>query len=98
MSCALARLGGYKVLIIDQRTQPTEAGRADGIQPRTIEVLKNMQPLGDDLKRRSSASYERSFWNPTKDGKAIERTRRVQSFPTHLEIEDNCTLGLQQGM
>ncbi|KAF8333044.1 FAD binding domain-containing protein [Cantharellus anzutake] len=98
LSSALARLGGHKVLTIDQRIQPTEAGRADGIQPRTVEVLKNMQPLGDDLFSRSSASFERSFWNPTKDGRGIERSRRVQSFPTHLEIEDNCTLGLQQGL
>lgn len=57
-----------------------------------------MQPLGDDLFSRSSASYERTFWNPTEDGKGLERSRRVQSFPTHLEIEDNCTLGLQQGI
>lgn len=97
ISTSLARLGGYAVLTVDERTQPTEAGRADGIQPRTIEVLKNMQPLGDDLFSRSSASYERTFWNPTADGKGLERSRRVQSFPTHLEIEDNCTLGLQQG-
>lgn len=56
-----------------------------------------MQPLGDDLFARSSASYERTFWNPTKDGKGIERSRRTQSVPLRLDIEDNCTLGLQQG-
>ena len=35
------------------------AGRADGIQPRTIEVLKNMSPLGEQMLARASASYER---------------------------------------
>lgn len=29
---------GLKVLHIDERDAPTTAGRADGIQPRTIEV------------------------------------------------------------
>ncbi len=73
------------------------AGRADGIQPRTLEVLKNMQPLGDELFNRSSASYERTFWDPTEDGEGVYRARRVQSFPSELEIEDGATLGLQQG-
>ncbi|KAF9515893.1 hypothetical protein BS47DRAFT_728146 [Hydnum rufescens UP504] len=100
LSSSLARLGGgsHSLLTIDLRDQPTEAGRADGIQPRTIEVLKNMQPLGNDLIARSSASYERSFWYPTKDGTGLQRSRRVQSTPTYLDIEDNCTLGLQQGL
>lgn len=45
-----------------------------------------------------SASYERTFWNPTQDGKGIERSQRTQSVPYNLDIEDNCTLGLQQGI
>lgn len=33
---------GLKVMHIDDRPHPTTAGRADGIQPRTIEVLRNI--------------------------------------------------------
>lgn len=33
---------GFSVLHIDDRDAPTTAGRADGIQPRTIEVLRNI--------------------------------------------------------
>ncbi|KAL8292681.1 hypothetical protein RQP46_001293 [Phenoliferia psychrophenolica] len=33
---------GFSVLHIDDRPEPTTAGRADGIQPRTIEVLRNI--------------------------------------------------------
>jgi 2-polyprenyl-6-methoxyphenol hydroxylase-like FAD-dependent oxidoreductase len=95
---ALARFGGHKILLVDSRHEPTSAGRADGIQPRTLEVLKNMEPLGTELFNRSSASYERTFWDPTPDGKGIYRARRAQSFPYELEIEDGATLGLQQGM
>lgn len=59
-----------------------------------------MEPLGSELFRQSAASYERTFWVPSTDeqGKeTIVRDRRVQSFPEYLEIEDGCTLGLQQG-
>lgn len=33
---------GLKVLHIDNRPHTTEAGRADGLQPRTLEVLRNI--------------------------------------------------------
>ncbi|PWN52054.1 FAD/NAD(P)-binding domain-containing protein [Violaceomyces palustris] len=99
LASSLARFGGHDVLVVDERSEPTTAGRADGIQPRTIEVLRNMEPLGSEFVARSAASYERTFWDPRSDGiRGIERTRRVQSFPTNMEIQDNCTLGLQQGM
>lgn len=31
---SLARFGGHDVLVVDERSEPTTAGRADGIQPR----------------------------------------------------------------
>lgn len=58
-----------------------------------------MEPLGTTFVNRSAASYERTFWDPRSDGKrGIERSQRTQSFPTGMEIQDNCTLGLQQGL
>ena len=58
-----------------------------------------MEPLGTEFVNRSAPSYERTFWDPRSDGKrGIERSRRVQSFPTSMDIQDNCTLGLQQGL
>lgn len=58
-----------------------------------------MEPLGTEFVNRSAASYERTFWDPRSDGeRGIERSRRVQSFPTSMETQDNCTLGLQQGL
>ncbi|CAO1618189.1 unnamed protein product [Jaminaea pallidilutea] len=96
---SLARFGGHKILVVDERSEPTIAGRADGIQPRTIEVLRNMEPLGSEFVHRSAASFERTFWDPKTDGsRGIQRTKRVRSFPYSMEIQDNCTLGLQQGM
>jgi 2-polyprenyl-6-methoxyphenol hydroxylase-like FAD-dependent oxidoreductase len=58
-----------------------------------------MEPLGTTFVNRSAASYERTFWDPRSDGKrGIERSQRTQSFPTGMEIQDNCTLGSQQGL
>ena len=34
LASSLARFGGHDVLIVDERSEPTTAGRADGIQPR----------------------------------------------------------------
>jgi len=33
---------GFKVLHIDNRPTTTEAGRADGLQPRTLEVRSDL--------------------------------------------------------
>jgi hypothetical protein len=75
--------------------QGSKTGETDGTF-----LSRNMEPLGSELFRQSAASYERTFWSPGTDenGKeTIVRDRRVQSFPDTLEIEDGCTLGLQQG-
>ncbi|TFL03010.1 phenol 2-monooxygenase [Pterulicium gracile] len=37
---------GFNILHIDDRPAPSTAGRADGIQPRTIEVLRNIGGVG----------------------------------------------------
>ena len=34
----------------------------DGVQPRTIEVLKNMAPIGQEMTARGARCYERTFW------------------------------------
>lgn len=34
LQASLARFGGHNILTIDERSEPTTAGRADGIQPR----------------------------------------------------------------
>lgn len=66
------------------------------LQPRTIEVLKNMSPLGEQLQLQAAASFERSFWHD--DGAGLKRDRRVLSVPDEIDIEDRSTWGLQQGM
>lgn len=36
---------GLSVLHIDERPHTTTAGRADGLQPRTLEVLRNIDTV-----------------------------------------------------
>lgn len=100
-SATFARLdvgNGTKVLTVDARDEPTVAGRADGVQPRTLEVFRNMPPIGDEMIARGSRCYERTFWGPDETGHGLVCTRRVQSCPTYLDTDDPYTLGVQQGL
>lgn len=130
---------GFSCLHLDDRPHPTTAGRADGIQPRTIEVLRNIgavkkptekedqlgrEPLtGGGLAKKMISQgvrwvlsrvrhvsamldadehvcdsvYEVAFWDPTPE-KQLARTSRAPSCPSFIDIVDNYTLLLHQGM
>ncbi|KAK7031527.1 phenol 2-monooxygenase [Favolaschia claudopus] len=109
---------GFNILHIDERPHPTTAGRADGIQPRTIEVLRNiggvsnapvpggpiagLSPIagGGVAKKMISKGvrvYEVAFWDPTADQK-LARTSRAPSCPEFIDVVDNYTLLLHQGL
>ncbi|KAF7315925.1 Phenol 2-monooxygenase [Mycena indigotica] len=109
---------GFNILHIDERPHPTTAGRADGIQPRTIEVLRNIggvstapipggpvvgqPPIGGGglAKRMISQGvrvYEVAFWDPTPTQK-LARTSRAPSCPEFIDVVDNYTLLLHQGL
>jgi 2-polyprenyl-6-methoxyphenol hydroxylase-like FAD-dependent oxidoreductase len=52
------------VIILDDRPDKTSTGKADGIQPKTIETFKQMR-LADSLLRNAARVYDISFWvNP----------------------------------
>ncbi|KAJ7678679.1 phenol 2-monooxygenase [Mycena rosella] len=109
---------GFNILHIDERAHPTTAGRADGIQPRTIEVLRNIggvstapvpggpiprqSPLGGGGVAKKMISqgvrvYEVAFWDPTATEK-LARTSRAPSCPDFVDVVDNYTLLLHQGL
>lgn len=52
---------GIDVIILDDRPDKTSAGKADGIQPKTIETFKQMR-LADSLLRNAARVYDISFW------------------------------------
>ncbi|ROW01937.1 hypothetical protein VMCG_05572 [Cytospora schulzeri] len=57
----LARLG-ITPLILDERAEQTPAGRADGLQPKTIETLR-MLNLADELLHQAVRVYDMSLWH-----------------------------------
>ncbi|KAI1325983.1 FAD binding domain-containing protein [Xylariaceae sp. FL0255] len=71
LAVILARLG-LKISILDDRPTQTSVGRADGIQPKTIETLQ-MLGLGDDLLRKGVRIYDICMWR----GSATEKIRRI---------------------
>ena len=52
---------GIKTTIIDERPDKTSTGRADGLQPKTIETFKQLR-LADSLLRKGVRIYDICFW------------------------------------
>lgn len=52
---------GIRTRIIDNRPDQTSTGRADGIQPKSIETLKQMR-LAEPLLRKGVKIYDIAFW------------------------------------
>ncbi|KUI59801.1 3-hydroxybenzoate 4-monooxygenase [Cytospora mali] len=57
----LARLG-ITPLILDERNEQTPAGRADGLQPKTIETLR-MLNIADELLHQAVKVYDICLWH-----------------------------------
>jgi 2-polyprenyl-6-methoxyphenol hydroxylase-like FAD-dependent oxidoreductase len=103
LSTCLARWG-YKIKHIDNRPEPTRTGRADGIQPRSLDLLRNM-----GLKRALMANdparvYEVAFWDPEpatksekKKERGIIRTGSAPSCPKFIDARYPFTTLLHQG-
>ncbi|OGM40076.1 phenol monooxygenase [Aspergillus bombycis] len=71
----LARYGlsDKSVLCIDSKPGTLKSGQADGIQPRTLEVLKTLG-ISDEIENEACQMWEFAFWNISDDPvKLIER-------------------------
>ncbi|KAK0634498.1 FAD binding domain-containing protein [Bombardia bombarda] len=99
LSTCLARWG-YKIKHIDNRAEPTATGRADGIQPRSLDLLRNMGLKSDVMAHKPARVYEVAFWDPPKtgDGKGIVRTGTWASCPSFIDARYAFTTLLHQGM
>ena len=75
----LARYGlsDSSLLCIDSKPAALKSGQADGLQPRTLEVLKSLG-LAEEILTEGCQMWEVGFWNPKKSFKGIiERTSIV---------------------
>lgn len=52
---------GIEVVILDDRPDKTSTGKADGMQPKTIETFKQMR-LAEPLLKNAARVYDIAFW------------------------------------
>ncbi|KAL1644795.1 hypothetical protein SLS58_004260 [Diplodia intermedia] len=95
LSCQLQRWG-YKIKHIDNRPEPTPTGRADGIQPRSLDLLRNMGLKRKIMAHDPAKVYEVAFWDPAKNG--IFRTGTWASCPKFIDARYPFTTLLHQGL
>ncbi|KAJ9367457.1 hypothetical protein DTO282E5_7830 [Paecilomyces variotii] len=79
LNLLLARYGldDDSLLCVDSKPGTLKSGQADGLQPRTLEVLKSLG-LSDEILCEGCQMWEVAFWNPSEDkDKIIERTSIV---------------------
>lgn len=86
----LHRYGLPSVLCVDDKPSTVKSGQADGLQPRTLEVLQSLD-LAHEIVTQGCRMYQVAFWNPTNDGKGpgILRTDFVDdvSVPSRFPHE-----------
>jgi phenol 2-monooxygenase len=87
---------GIKTRIIDDRPNRTSTGRADGIQPKTIETLRQMR-LAEPLLRKGVKIYDIAFWKSTSE-QSLHRTGREVHYPPVVDLLDPYILLVHQGM
>ncbi|KAK5170752.1 FAD binding domain-containing protein [Cryomyces antarcticus] len=97
LSTCLARWG-YKIKHIDMRPEPTLTGRADGIQPRSLDLLRNMGLKRQIMAHEPAKVYEVAFWDPKDNGKGIHRTGTWASCPKFIDARYPFTTLLHQGL
>lgn len=95
LSTCLARWG-YKIKHIDNRPEPTATGRADGIQPRSLDLLRNMGLKSAIMEHKPARVYEVAFWDPSGRG-GITRTGTWASCPSFIDARYPFTTLLHQG-
>jgi 2-polyprenyl-6-methoxyphenol hydroxylase-like FAD-dependent oxidoreductase len=97
LSTCLARWG-YKIKHIDNRAEPTKTGRADGIQPRSLDLLRNMGLKQAIMANKPARVYEVAFWDPPNSGRGIVRTGTWASCPSFIDARYPFTTLLHQGL
>ena len=97
LAVCLARFG-YRVKIIDSREIPTLTGRADGIQPRSLDLLRNMGLKRKIMAHDPAKVYEVAFWDPSPHGQGIHRTGISKACPAFIDARYPFTTLLHQGL
>ncbi|KAF5641663.1 phenol 2-monooxygenase [Fusarium sp. NRRL 52700] len=81
LSVVLAKLG-LSVKVLDERPDQTTVGRADGIQPKTIETLQMLR-IGDDLVQTGVKVHDICMWRGSST-EGLRRTGREVHYPSSV--------------
>uniref|UniRef100_A0A1Y1LP23 FAD-binding domain-containing protein n=1 Tax=Photinus pyralis TaxID=7054 RepID=A0A1Y1LP23_PHOPY len=95
MAATLTRYGIHAE-VVDDRADQTPVGRADGLQPKTIETFRQLR-LADPLLQRGVRVYDISFWRATKD-QPLHRLGREIHYPPVIDVIDPYILLVHQGI
>ena len=95
----LARYGltDSSLLCIDSKPTALKSGQADGLQPRTLEVLKSLG-LSEEILTEGCQMWEVAFWNPKQsngvngESPAIERTSIVPDVAVAARFPHEVTI------
>lgn len=91
LTLLLARYGLSETLAcFDAKPGTLKAGQADGLQPRTLEVLKSLD-LADEILNHGCHMSEVAFWNPKSTG-GIERTSFVPDVVVAARYKHEVTI------
>ncbi|KAL8941594.1 MAG: hypothetical protein Q9216_002145 [Gyalolechia sp. 2 TL-2023] len=107
LAVCLARWG-YTIKHIDKRSTPTVTGRADGIQPRSLHILRNMGLKREIMTHDPAKVYQVSLhaafreadsesWDPSSTGEGIRKTGSWSSCPEFIDARYPFTTMLHQG-
>lgn len=95
LNLLLARYGlnDDSLLCVDAKPGTLKSGQADGLQPRTLEVLKSLG-LADEILNDGCHMEEVAFWNPTgkTEGEVIERTSIVPDVSVPARFQHEVTI------
>jgi len=88
---------GIKTTIVDDRADKTSTGRADGLQPKTIETFKQLG-LAGPLLQKGARIYDICFWNGTATQPLRRIGREIHYPPGVVDVQDPFILLVHQGM
>ncbi|KAH7239526.1 FAD binding domain-containing protein [Fusarium tricinctum] len=96
LSVILAKLG-LSIKVADARPYQTTVGRADGIQPKTIETLQMLR-IGDDLLHQGVKVHDICMWRGSAS-EGLRRTGRTEHYPSSVvDVAHPYILLCHQGM
>ncbi|RDH30347.1 FAD binding domain-domain-containing protein [Aspergillus welwitschiae] len=94
LNLLLARYGlnDASLLCVDAKPGTLKSGQADGLQPRTLEVLKTLG-LADEILTDGCHMEEVAFWNPSPNkDEIIERTAIVPDVAVPARFQHEVTI------